>query len=120
MHLQGIWKNDPEATARKKSLNTKFLREIENADFDITTSWEWIWIDTCCIDQQSSSEEVVNSMYRWYSKAQVCHAYLEECLRNYSWKVQWLTRGKERAQRTAIGLFVGVAGSRVDGLSRTS
>ncbi|KAH9912483.1 heterokaryon incompatibility protein-domain-containing protein [Epithele typhae] len=38
----------------------------------------FVWIDTCCINKSSSSElsEAINSMYRWYSLAQVCYAYL--------------------------------------------
>ncbi|KAK3369516.1 hypothetical protein B0T24DRAFT_500499, partial [Lasiosphaeria ovina] len=39
---------------------------------------QYIWIDTCCIDKTSSAElsEAINSMYRWYDKAQICYAYL--------------------------------------------
>lgn len=39
---------------------------------------EWVWIDTCCIDQQSSAElsEAINSMYEWYRQSAVCYAYL--------------------------------------------
>jgi len=40
----------------------------------------WIWIDTCCIDRTSSAElsESINSMYRWYEEADVCHVYLAD------------------------------------------
>ncbi|TFK91991.1 HET-domain-containing protein [Polyporus arcularius HHB13444] len=40
--------------------------------------YEWLWIDTCCIDRSSSAElsEAVNSMFSWYSQALVCYAYL--------------------------------------------
>ncbi|KAE9364997.1 HET-domain-containing protein [Stipitochalara longipes BDJ] len=40
--------------------------------------WDYVWIDTCCIDKTSSAElsEAINSMYRWYQKSQVCYAYL--------------------------------------------
>lgn len=39
-----------------------------------------IWIDTCCIDQRSSSElqEAINSMFRWYSDAAICYVYLSD------------------------------------------
>ena len=42
--------------------------------------WDWVWIDTCCIDKRSSAElsEAINSMYSWYSRAEVCYAYLED------------------------------------------
>ena len=40
--------------------------------------WQYLWIDTCCIDKTSSAElsEAINSMYRWYKEAQVCYVYL--------------------------------------------
>ncbi|KAI0654004.1 heterokaryon incompatibility protein-domain-containing protein [Cubamyces menziesii] len=42
--------------------------------------FEWIWIDTCCIDKTSSAElsEAINSMYRWYSEAVICYVYLHD------------------------------------------
>jgi Heterokaryon incompatibility protein (HET) len=42
--------------------------------------WQYAWIDSCCIDKSSSSElsEAINSMFLWYSKAQVCYAYLND------------------------------------------
>jgi len=43
-------------------------------------SWDYIWIDTCCIDKTSSAEfsEAINSMYRWYEGAQVCYIHLAD------------------------------------------
>jgi len=42
--------------------------------------FEWLWVDTCCIDKRSSAElsEAINSMYRWYENAGVCYAYLHD------------------------------------------
>lgn len=39
---------------------------------------DWIWNDTCCIDKSSSSElsEAINSMWTYYSLAEVCLTYL--------------------------------------------
>jgi hypothetical protein len=36
--------------------------------------WQYVWIDSCCIDKSSSAElsEAINSMYRWYQNEQVC------------------------------------------------
>jgi len=44
---------------------------------------EWAWMDTCSIDKTSSAElsEAINSMFRYYSQAVVCYAYLAD--------VQW-------------------------------
>ncbi|KAL4074797.1 heterokaryon incompatibility protein-domain-containing protein [Scleroderma yunnanense] len=40
----------------------------------------WIWVDTCCINKESSSElsEAINSMFRWYENSMVCYAYLHD------------------------------------------
>jgi len=41
---------------------------------------DWVWIDTCCINKDSSAElsEAINSMYIWYQDAQICYAYLAD------------------------------------------
>ena len=41
---------------------------------------DYIWVDTCCIDKSSSAEltEAINSMFRWYKKAEVCYVYLAD------------------------------------------
>lgn len=38
----------------------------------------WIWIDTCCIDKDSSAEfcAAINTVVAWYEGARVCYAYL--------------------------------------------
>jgi len=40
----------------------------------------YAWIDTCCINKDSSTElsEAINSMFRWYAKAGMCYAYLAD------------------------------------------
>ncbi|KAK3710241.1 hypothetical protein LTR37_010462 [Vermiconidia calcicola] len=40
----------------------------------------YAWADTACIDKRSSAElqEAINSMYRWYAKAEVCYVYLSD------------------------------------------
>ncbi|KAI6030368.1 heterokaryon incompatibility protein-domain-containing protein [Pisolithus marmoratus] len=62
----------------------------------------WVWIDTCCINKESSSElsEAINSMYKWYANAEPCYAYLHDTVGN-SWTSQrgsmappkWFSRG---------------------------
>jgi ankyrin repeat domain-containing protein 50 len=41
---------------------------------------DYCWVDTCCIDKSSSAElsEAINSMFRWYQKAQKCYVYLSD------------------------------------------
>ncbi|THU95434.1 HET-domain-containing protein [Dendrothele bispora CBS 962.96] len=43
-------------------------------------SFEWIWIDSCCINKESSAElsEALNSMYQYYEDAEVCYVYLSD------------------------------------------
>lgn len=42
--------------------------------------YEYVWMDTCCIDQRSSAElsESINSMFEWYKKSRVCYAFLKD------------------------------------------
>ncbi|KAI1069028.1 hypothetical protein LB507_006583 [Fusarium sp. FIESC RH6] len=66
--------------------------------------FDWVWIDTCCIDKSSSAElsEAINSMYCWYQRATVCYAYLEDVTDHTLtlafpvvefYKSRWFTRG---------------------------
>jgi hypothetical protein len=43
-------------------------------------SFQYIWIDTCCIDKKSSAElsEAINSMFYWYKNAAICYAFLSD------------------------------------------
>ncbi|KAL4061754.1 heterokaryon incompatibility protein-domain-containing protein, partial [Scleroderma yunnanense] len=53
----------------------KIFSSCEQAKRD---RYDWLWVDTCCIDKRSSAElsEAINSMYRWYANSRVCYAYL--------------------------------------------
>nr|VWP01294.1 Zn(2)-C6 fungal-type domain-containing protein [Ganoderma boninense] len=64
---QSIW-NDPELSPKIREA-CRVARE---------NGYNYIWIDSCCIDKSSSSElsEAINSMYKWYHLAAVCYAYL--------------------------------------------
>lgn len=76
----------------------KITRACEKAS---SRGFNYIWIDTCCIDKSSSAElsESINSMFRWYQNAAACYAYLEDV--NASplgmiaafKKSRWFTRG---------------------------
>ncbi|KAM7218546.1 hypothetical protein V8F06_006150 [Rhypophila decipiens] len=41
---------------------------------------DYVWIDTCCINKESSAElsEAINSMYMWYKNARLCLTYLSD------------------------------------------
>ena len=62
---------------RQRDGYRKILDSCEQAQKD---GYEWLWVDTCCIDKRSSAElsEAINSMYRWYENAKVCYAYLHD------------------------------------------
>lgn len=81
----------PETLA--KAGYEKVVRAAEVAKGD---HYDWIWIDTCCIDKTSSAElsEAINSMWSWYKRAGRCFAYLfdvddEDQLASS----EWFTRG---------------------------
>ena len=42
--------------------------------------YQWVWVDSCCIDKTSSTElsEAINSMFKWYWQAEVCFAFLAD------------------------------------------
>lgn len=43
-------------------------------------TYEWVWIDTCCIDKKSSAElsEAINSMFQWYKDSRICYVYMSD------------------------------------------
>ena len=58
----------------------------------------YLWIDTCCIDKRSTSEESesINSMFSWYKEARICLAHLKDIVKgsNKSFSdSEWFTRG---------------------------
>ena len=65
--------------------------------------FDYVWIDTCCIDKRSSAElsEAINSMFSWYQSAAVCYAFLADVPENDDPTAQgsalgeskWFTRG---------------------------
>ena len=55
----------------------KILDTCQQAQKD---GYQWVWVDTCCIDKRSSAElsEVINSMYHWYGNSRTCYAYFHD------------------------------------------
>ncbi|KAL2105873.1 hypothetical protein VUR80DRAFT_7613 [Thermomyces stellatus] len=66
-----------------------FCRQASLAGYD------WVWIDTCCIDQSSTAEvsEAINSMYGWYQRSAVCFVYLADVPRFRLTDSRWFERG---------------------------
>ncbi|KAH9892096.1 heterokaryon incompatibility protein-domain-containing protein [Xylariomycetidae sp. FL2044] len=44
----------------------------------------YIWVDTCCINKESSAElnESINAMFSWYAQSDLCLAYLADLRRS--------------------------------------
>ncbi|KAI0602063.1 heterokaryon incompatibility protein-domain-containing protein [Biscogniauxia sp. FL1348] len=86
--------------ARKKPGYTKIKQASSLA---LADGFQYIWVDTCCIDKTSSSElsEAINSMMSWYRQSEVCYAYLSDVKPGLGAKEQkrafknsrWFTRG---------------------------
>ncbi|KAI0653285.1 heterokaryon incompatibility protein-domain-containing protein [Cubamyces menziesii] len=84
----------------RAQLSAKIVRCCQYAH---SKGFEYVWIDTCCIDKTSSAElsEAINSMFDWYSFATVCYVYLADVPGSVSPRAQgswfrgsaWFTRG---------------------------
>jgi len=67
--------------SRSDVRSLKGYRKLSGAcDMASRLGFQYVWIDTCCIDKSSSSElsEAINSMYEWYKNAGICLAYLDD------------------------------------------
>ena len=58
----------------------------------------YLWIDTCCIDKRSTSEESesINSIFRWFEEARICLVYLPDVGKGFPKafsESEWCTRG---------------------------
>ena len=76
--------------------------KIKKACFVAAANYfDYVWIDTCCIDKTSSAElsEALNSMYRWYEEAQECYAYLADVPRGTISSLTGIAGGKFRESR---------------------
>lgn len=79
--------------ARKKKGFEKIEKSCEQAAKD---GFDYIWIDTCCIDKSSSAElsEAINSMFAWYKESSKCYVYLADVdsdSKNFA-QSKWFTR----------------------------
>jgi len=78
----------------------KVIASCERASAD---GYEYIWIDSCCIDKSSSAElsEAINSMFPWYRAAKTCYAFLvdvnatasDDEIEGEFRESRWFTRG---------------------------
>lgn len=64
----------------KKRDSQGYVKIKQCCDLADSRGYQWVWIDTCCIDKKSSAElsEAINSMWHWYFEAGECYAYLSD------------------------------------------
>ncbi|KAG4431987.1 hypothetical protein IFR05_012538 [Cadophora sp. M221] len=64
------------------SLTSKlgYLKVVKSSAVAASFGFEYVWIDTCCIDKTNNAEltEAINSMFKYYRDADVCYAYLAD------------------------------------------
>ena len=63
----------------KSKTNGAGYKKITNAcDLAHHKGYEWVWIDTCCIDKTSSAQlsEAINSRWKWYADSSICFAHI--------------------------------------------
>ncbi|QYT00269.1 HET domain-containing protein [Trichoderma simmonsii] len=107
--LSHTWGPDEATFADFANLSTRatksgFIKIEQTCEKALKDGFSYLWIDTCCINKESSSElsEAINSMFRWYRDAAICYAYLEDASENIQLPVtssssikhcRWFTRG---------------------------
>ena len=82
----------------KKQDSQGYIKILKCCDVADSRGFQWVWIDTCCIDKKSSAEltEAINSMYSWYERAGECYAYLSDVV----WKPQDIEASKKEFSRS--------------------
>ncbi|CAN9174533.1 unnamed protein product [Alternaria alternata] len=59
---------------------------------------QYFWVDTCCINKHSSAElsEAINSMFRWYQRANRCYVYLSDVGSENQKDIKNASQGQDR------------------------
>ena len=73
--------DDPRLTQAPLYIRKKGYSKIKQCCQEARKNgYDYVWIDTCCIDKSSSAElsEAINSMFRWYQEADICYTYLSD------------------------------------------
>lgn len=84
--LSHTWVKGEEVTFSEMRNPDAVLPEAGWLKIEETCIWaardrlKYAWVDTCCIDKSSSAElsEAINSMFRWYKRAEVCYVFLDD------------------------------------------
>ncbi|KAK7467489.1 hypothetical protein VKT23_004541 [Stygiomarasmius scandens] len=93
----------PENLETRAKLKAGWLKVEKACIHALKYGFKWIWIDTCCINKESSAElsEAINSMYQYYEDAEVCYVYLFDGssgedprdAKSSLWGCRWFERG---------------------------
>lgn len=107
VNARSVLSRYPSPTAKDMAGFSKVQQACAVARSD---RFDYIWIDSCCIDKTSSAElsEAINLMYHWYKEAQVCYTYLADVQYQgeipenelYFTESRWLIRGVDAARVT--------------------
>jgi hypothetical protein len=83
--LSHVWEEEEVtfsdiATLNKAAEMKGFMKIVGACERALKDGLKYIWIDTCCINKESSAElsEAINSMFMWYKNAHICYAYLSQ------------------------------------------
>ncbi|KAF5350767.1 hypothetical protein D9758_010383 [Tetrapyrgos nigripes] len=70
--------SDIQAFLPPAQLKKGYMKVVQACVRARNNAFDWIWIDSCCINKESSAElsEAINSMYQYYEDAVVCYVYL--------------------------------------------
>ncbi|KAH9903880.1 heterokaryon incompatibility protein-domain-containing protein [Epithele typhae] len=72
--------NSPFSPEEQRPLPRAELRSLISQALVEQHGYEYAWVDTCCINKDSSSElsEGINSMFRYYALSNICYVYLSD------------------------------------------
>lgn len=87
---------DLEASTEAKERKEGFKKVRQCCAKAKADGFDYVWIDTCCINKESSAElsEAINSMFNWYHQAERCYAHLADVPSKSTFKEsEWFTRG---------------------------
>ncbi|KAI8634849.1 heterokaryon incompatibility protein-domain-containing protein [Xylariaceae sp. FL1651] len=83
--LSHTWQDEEVSFQDFQNVNYDRTRKVfskitETCRLSRKANLRWAWVDTCCINKESSAEltEAINSMFRWYRNAAVCFVYLSD------------------------------------------
>ncbi|KXJ86577.1 heterokaryon incompatibility protein-domain-containing protein, partial [Microdochium bolleyi] len=98
--------HEPQSQPQPRSRQARTRRETRQAPRKaliaaccrkaIADGFNYVWVDTCCIDKRSSAElsEAINSMFRWYRESACCYVYLADVpAAPFSASARWFQRG---------------------------